>query len=83
MRTLHITERAGKDGILELRIPLGDPETEFDVVVIIQPRGSGRPPEKKPASEWPPGYFDLFGSITDDTFERPPQRELPPPIELD
>jgi hypothetical protein len=26
---------------------------------------------------WPPGYFeDTFGSITDDTFNRPPQGEL-------
>ena len=33
---------------------------------------------------WPPGYFEnTFGSITDETFVRPPQGDLPPPVELE
>ena len=31
----------------------------------------------------PPGYFDLIGSIDDETFVRPPQGELPPPVEIE
>ena len=31
---------------------------------------------------WPPGYFDLAGSIDDDTFVRPPQGELPKPLDM-
>jgi hypothetical protein len=33
--------------------------------------------------DWPPGYFDLAGSIDDETFIRHPQGELPKPVELD
>jgi len=25
---------------------------------------------------WPDGYFDLFGALQDDTFDRPPQGNL-------
>jgi len=33
---------------------------------------------------WPPGYFEnTFGSITDETFVRPPQGDLPKPVELE
>ena len=31
----------------------------------------------------PPGYFNLIGSIDDETFVRPPQGELPPPVEME
>ena len=33
---------------------------------------------------WPPGYFEsTYGSITDETFSRPPQGELPKPVDLE
>jgi hypothetical protein len=33
---------------------------------------------------WPPGYFEkTFGSITDETFVRPPQGDLPKPVDLE
>jgi hypothetical protein len=33
---------------------------------------------------WPAGYFEqTFGSISDDTFARPPQGELPPAVDLE
>ena len=82
MQTLHITERTGKDGVLHVQVPLGRPEQDFDVVVIVQRRGassSGTTPEER---GWPPGYFDLAGSIDDATFERPPQGDLPRPVDL-
>ncbi len=69
MQTIHATEKTASDGTLTLRVPLGQPDTEFEVVVVVQPKAK--------ASEgrgWPPGYFDLFGSIDDVTFVRPPQR---------
>ena len=37
MNTIHVREKTGKDGALSLRIPLGQPETEFEVVVVVQP----------------------------------------------
>ena len=81
MHTLHVRETTGKDGVLHLQIPLGRPETECEVVVVVQPK---EPLNGSEASAWPPGYFDkTFGSITDETFLRHPQGELPPPVELE
>jgi hypothetical protein len=78
MKTLRVTERTGKDGVLLVRIPLGKPEADFDVVVVVQPRDAVDSESVEERSVWPPGYFDLAGSITDETFTRPPQGELPP-----
>lgn len=78
MQTIHATEKTGSDGTLNLRVSLGQPDTEFEVVVIVQPKLNAL--ERR---GWPPGYFDLFGSIDDDTFVRPPQGEWPPPVEIE
>jgi hypothetical protein len=78
-----VTERTGKDGVLHIRIPLETPEADFEVVLVVQPKGTG--PTATPEQRgWPPGYFETtFGSITDETFTRPPQGEMPQPVELD
>ena len=80
MQTILVREKTGKDGTLSLRIPLGKPEAEYEVLVVVQPNEAGTTPEER---GWPPGYFDLAGSIDDETFVRPPQGELPKPVELD
>jgi hypothetical protein len=36
MQTLHALEKTGADGILHFDIPLGKPQTEFEVVVVVQ-----------------------------------------------
>ena len=84
MQTIRVLERTGKDGTLHLDIPLGKPETDFEVVVVVQPKDpsaiAGTPEERG----WPPGYFEkTFGSIDDETFFRHPQGELPKPVELE
>jgi hypothetical protein len=73
MQTIQLRERTDTAGTLTLRVPVGRPDTEVDVVVVVQPKGPA-------GGGWPPGYFDLFGSVNDDTFVRPPQGELPPPV---
>ena len=70
-------ERTGRDGALSLRIPLGQPDTEFEVVVVVQPKSSADTPRL------PSGYFDLLGSIDDETFVIHPQPPLPPPVEVE
>jgi hypothetical protein len=76
MHTIQSTEKTNSDGTLTLRLPLGQPDTEFEVIVVVQPKSDVR-------RGWPPGYFNLAGSIDDDTFVRPPQGELPPPVEIE
>jgi hypothetical protein len=73
MQTIHATEKTGSDGTLTLRLPLGLPETEYDIVVVAQPKMPAR-------CSLPLGYFDLLGSVDDDTFIVHPQPPLPPPV---
>jgi len=76
MTSIVLHTKSGADGKLRLEVPVGQPDTEFEVEVKARPvRAAGK--------DWPPGYFDLFGSIDDETFVRPPQGELPPPVELE
>lgn len=78
MQTIRLLEKTGKDGTLLLRVPLGSPNVEYEIVVIAQAKDI--PDESR---DWPPGYFDLAGSIDDDTFVRPPQGELPRPVDTE
>ena len=84
MRTLRITQRAGEDGTLHLSVPLLAPGSEYEVVVVVQPKEMKTVPAASEDLGWPPGYFEnTFGSITDDTFVRPPQGEMPKPVDFD
>jgi hypothetical protein len=74
--SIVIHSRSGPDSKLHLEIPVGQPDTEFEVEVVVRPKtatGKG----------WPPGYFELFGSIDDETFTVHPQPPLPPPLEIE
>jgi hypothetical protein len=83
VQTLRVTERTGKDGVLHVSVPLGTPEADFEVLVVVQPKETKPSPASPEELGWPPGYFDLAGSIDDETFVRPPQGELPKPVEFD
>ncbi len=80
MRTIRVSQKTEADGILSLRIPLGMPAAEYDVIVVVQSKTPAESPEDR---GWPPGYFDLAGSIDDATFVRPPQGNLRNPLEMD
>ena len=77
MHTIRTCERTGRDGALSMRIPLGQPDTEFEVVVVVHPKSSAD------TARLPPSYFDLLGSIDDETFIVHPQPPLPPSVELE
>jgi hypothetical protein len=82
MHTLRVTERTGKDGVLHINLPVGTPDADFDVVLVVQPKHDETRQGVSVTHGWPPGYFDnTFGSITDETFVRYPQGELPKPID--
>ena len=75
METFRVLEKTGKDGTLNLRIPLGKPDVECEIVVTVQ--------QNTEVGGWPPDYFDLAGSIADETFMRHPQGELPKAVDLE
>ena len=67
---LHTT--SGPDGKLHLEVPVGLADTEFEVQLTARPKSA--------RVILPPGYFDLIGSVDDETLVRQPQGELPPPV---
>jgi hypothetical protein len=83
MQTIRVLEKTGKDGMLSLRIPLDNPDAEYEIVVIVQPKDGNGKPTPVELRGWPPGYFDLIGSIDDETFMIHPQPPLPPPVEVE
>jgi hypothetical protein len=83
MQTIRTLEKTDKDGTLLLRIPLGKPEMQFEVVVVVQPADRAVAASTPEGGGWPPDYFDLAGSIDDDTFVRPPQGELSKPLDIE
>lgn len=38
MQTIRLLEKTDKDGTLSLRIPLSQPDSEFEVIVVVQPK---------------------------------------------
>ena len=83
MQTVRVLEKAGMDGMLHLRIPVGQPEVEFEAVILLQPKPTATqtPPDER---GWPSQNFDTtFGSIDDESCVRQSQGELPPALEFD
>jgi len=75
MKTIRVSEKTGSDGVLHLRIPVGQPGAEYEAVVVLQPSPTGRASGVAEELGWPAGYFETtFGSITDETFVRPPHQ---------
>ena len=58
MRTVHVQSQTGSDGILHLEIPVGLPNADFEVVLVIQSRGTAPRTEAGEAHGWPPGFFE-------------------------
>jgi hypothetical protein len=52
MNAIQTTGTTGPDGTLTLRVPVGQPDTEFEAIVVIQPKvGASGTPARKPAAE--------------------------------
>lgn len=84
MQMVRILERTGKDGVLHLQIPIGQPEAEFEAVIVLQPKPPAATSSTPEERGWPPRYFETtYGSINDETFMRQPQGELPQPVDID
>ena len=79
MNSIVLHSRSGPDSKLHLEVPVDRPDTDFEVEVVVRPKTPKTPAGK----DWPPGYFDLFGSIDDDTLTIHPQPPMPPPLEIE
>jgi hypothetical protein len=73
--SIVLTSTSGPDGKLHLEVPVGQPNTEFEVEVVARPKSMVR--------TFPPGYFDLIGSVDDDTLTVHPQPPVPPAVDIE
>ena len=75
MVTIPVKTRIQADGTLDLRLPTGLPESDVEVVVVIQPAVA--------PSTWSEDFFDrTYGAFAEYPIERPPQGEFDAPETL-
>lgn len=67
MQTLRTIAKADAEGVLRLDIRAGTPESEYEVVVLLQPRT----PEER---GWPPRFFQETASAWQGDFVRDQDR---------
>jgi len=58
MQMIRTLERTGKSGTLLLRIPLTRPETECEVIVVVQPTETTATATTPEDRGWPAGFFE-------------------------
>jgi hypothetical protein len=72
MVTIAAKGRVSRDGTLDLRVTTGLPETDVEILLVLEPTGSSK-------EGWPEGFFEMtFGSLRDNPIacEPPPQFEV-------
>ncbi len=71
MATIVLKSRSGPDRKLHLEVPVDQADTEFEVEVVVRPKA-------KPVThaEYVAWVASMGGSVSDPTFERPPQLPL-------
>ncbi|MBI1786232.1 MAG: hypothetical protein HYR60_01610 [Acidobacteria bacterium] len=63
MVTISVKSHTKPDGTLEVTVATGLPETDVDVLVVVQPRGE----DEGANNRWAPGFIDqTYGSFQDD-----------------
>jgi hypothetical protein len=74
MKSIEVKSRIKANGILELCVPTGLPESDVEVVIVVRPVPSAVEKETPEARGWPPEFFErTAGSLADDPIQRWPQ----------
>ncbi|HEY2838715.1 MAG TPA: hypothetical protein VGJ26_06190 [Pirellulales bacterium] len=68
--SIVVTSKSGPDGKLRLEIPVDRPGAEFEIEIILRPKPPISP------EEWRSWVQGMEGTVSDPTFERPPQLPL-------
>ena len=76
MVSISVKSRLNPDGTLSLNVPTGLPETDVEVLVVVQPLGGA---EREPGTEedgWPAGFIaQTFGCLEADPLARRPEAD--------
>ena len=77
MNSIVLHSTSGPDCKLHLEVPVDAPNTEFEVEVVVRPKNATR--------AFPAGYWDLIGSVDDETFiiHAQPPLSLQRPVNFD
>jgi hypothetical protein len=75
MRIVTVHGKVGTDGVLHLDIPTGDPNVEFEVLVVMQPTAIPAPTTTPEERGWPPRFFEQTAGKWQGELERAPQGE--------
>jgi hypothetical protein len=70
MVTIPLKARLQADGTLNIRVPTGMPESEVEVVLLIEPVAT-------PLDKWPDDFFEsTFAAFSQEALDRPEQEPL-------
>lgn len=79
MVTISAKGRVKGDGTLDLHVTTGLPETDVEVLLVLEPLVFKDEETAARTGGWPEGYFDkTFGCLQ----ENPISYEPPPPFEI-
>jgi hypothetical protein len=71
MKTISLKSKTGSDGILKLKVPLEERNTDVEVVIVIQPG-------KQNDRQWPDGFFkQTYGCLKEMPIEMLDQGQIP------
>ena len=73
MNRMVLRSRIDGDGVLRIAVPVGIADAEKEVDVTVEPVTAQK---QMTQEEWAAWVKSMAGSITDPTFERPPQGEF-------
>jgi hypothetical protein len=73
MNRVVVNSKVGSDGVLHLALPVGVEEADKEVRITVEPIP---PTARMTQEEWAAWVESMAGSISDPTFERPPQPGL-------
>ena len=74
MVPMELTFKVDADGVLNLSVPLGKSDANREVRVKVEPLETATTPVS--VDKWPQFVHEMGGSISDPTFERPPQGDF-------
>jgi hypothetical protein len=75
MRLVTVHGKTGEDGMLHLDISVGEKNSEFEVLVVMQPKVLPKPASAPEERGWPPGFFEQTAGKWQGELERAPQGE--------
>jgi hypothetical protein len=73
MHTITVKSHIGADGLLQLNVPTNMPDSDVEILLVLQPLK-----QASPVNHWPEGFFEkTFGCLSDDPIERGDQGDFP------